>query len=800
MLLIYLSCIWVAGIWLGTAWELPPLLALLTLAPLPLLFFTRRRRPLLLATLGIFLFVAAAVYSYGSLYGVDDTKVRYYNDGGTVVVEGMVAADPDERDRSTRLTLAAARIGRDDGWHEVGGDVLVFVPRYPAYAYGDVLRVVGELETPPALDGFDYRGYLAHQGIYSIIYYPQIEVLETGRGFPPLAWIYTLRGHLADSLAGVLPEPQAALAQGIILGMRGNIPADVREDFARSGTSHLLAISGLHLGIMAGIFLGLGLWLFGRRRYLYVWLALAAVWGYAVITGMNPPVVRGAIMASLFLVAEALGRQRSAITALTVAAAVMVGISPYILGDAAFQLSFLAMAGLIFISPVLRDWGRRVTARLGETGALTAGANFTVDALSVTLGAVLAVWPVVAYYFGYVSLVGPLATFLALPMLPGIIVAGGLAALLFLAVPVVGQAVGWLAWLFLSYFLAVVGGLGAPAAASVAVDAVHPAFIWGYYIVLAALIWWRGRSRRRRLIAGVSGLFRGGGKVLFPWRKWLIAPLLIGAVLVTSGAAALPDDDLRVSFLDCGEGDAVLIQRGSRQVLVDGGPGPEAVMNELGRLMPFWDRSLDLVVLTHPHADHLGGLVEVLRRYRVEQVLAPDIPSEASLYAEWQRLIGEKAIPVTVAQTGQRIDLGGGVVIEVLGPPLELLTGTDSDTDNNGVVLRLVCGEVSFLFTADIMAGAEWELLRGRVDIAADVLKVAHHGSATSTTAAFLEVAGPQVAVISCGEGNRFGHPDEAVIDRLGEYISPDYIYRTDERGSIDFVTDGQTLRVETAR
>ena len=161
----------------------------------------------------------------------------------------------------------------------------------------------------------------------------------------------------------MLPEPQASLAQGIVLGIRGNIPQSLNNDFARSGTAHLLAISGINLGIMAGILLSIGIWLFGRRHYLYVWLALGIVWFYAAITGMNPPVVRGAIMASLFLVAELLGRQRSAIVALTLAAAVMVGVSPYILGDASFQLSFLAMAGLIFLSPVFRNLGRRQSRR-----------------------------------------------------------------------------------------------------------------------------------------------------------------------------------------------------------------------------------------------------------------------------------------------------------------------------------------------------------------------------------------------------------------------------------------------------
>jgi competence protein ComEC len=803
VLLIYFSIIWVVGIWLGSKLDLPPVLGLIALVPLSLLFFTRHyRRPLVLAGLGIIIFVGAATYSYASLYAVDEGKVRNYNDSGAVEIQGMVAGDPDVRDKNTRLTLSAAEIRLDDGWHDVAGQVLVFVPRYPAYEYGDVLRVAGEMATPPRLDDFDYRGYLAHQGIYSTMLYPEIEVLDKGRGSPPLAWVYSLRGRLAQEIVEVLPEPQASLAQGIILGIRGNIPQDIKDDFTRSGTAHLLAISGLHLGIMAGILLGIGLWLFGRRRYLYVWLALGAVWFYTIITGMNPPVVRGAIMASLFLVAEFMGRQRSAMVALTLAAAVMVGVHPYILGDAAFQMSFLAMAGLIFIFPILRELGQRATAAVvGEEGALASTANVVVDTLSATLGAIIAVWPVVAYYFGIISLVGPLATFLALPSLPGIIVTGALAALLGLAAPFLGQVVGWLAWLFLSYLLLVVGGLGSSTVASLEVSSLHPAFIWGYYLVLAAAIWWNGHWRRQRhLLAGAAGLFKGGVRLSFDLKKWLLVPLLVVAVLVSGTAATLPDNDLHVSFIDVGEGDAVLIQMGSRQILVDGGPSPREITLELGSRMPFWDRTIDLLVLTHPHHDHLAGLVEVLRRYRVEQVLYPDLDYASPLYDEWSRLIGEKGIKSTFACAGQQVDLGDGIIMKVLSPQADPVTGSESDIDNNSVVLRLSSGDISFLLTGDIMSEAERELIRKRANLNGTVLKVAHHGSDSSTTPEFLAVVSPRVAVISCGAGNRFGHPDDDIVDRLEERLGAGNIYRTDEHGTIDFITDGERLWVEAGR
>lgn len=806
MLLIYFSCIWVAGIWLGSVLNLPPALSLLGLIPLATLFFTRNyRKPLVLTGLGIIVVVIAAGYSYSSLFGVDEGNARFYNDSDVTEIRGTVSAAPDVRDTSVRLTLSAADVKLDDGWREVAGKVLVVVPRYPAYNYGDYLHINGKLETPPQVGDFDYRGYLAHQGIYSTIYYPAIEVLDTGRGFRPLAWVYGLRSRLSEVLAEVLPEPQAALAQGIVLGIRTNIPAGLQNDFAVSGTTHLLAISGLNIGIMAGVLLGIGLWLFGRRHYLYVWLALGAVWLYTLITGMSPPVMRGAFMASIFLVAEALGRQRSGAVGLFFTAAIMVGISPYVLGDASFQLSFMAMAGLIFIYPVLQGLGRKlVSSKLGEEGTLVSIANVTVDTWSATLAATIAVWPILAYYFGFVSLISPLATFLAMPALSLVIVIGALTGVIGLFALAAAQVLGWLAWLFLSYMILVVSGLASPSLSSVTVGPIHPAVVEGYYLLLAVLIWLNGRWRKsKNPFSGAAGRMKAGLSISFGMSlkmKWLIVPLLLLAVLVSYTAATMPGDDLRVSFLDVGEGDAALIQQGSRQILVDGGPSPQAITQELSRQMPFWDRTIDLLVLTHPHQDHLAGLLEVMRRYQVGQVLYLPSDYPSPVYDELKNIIAEKGIHSTVARAGLRIDFGNSVSMKVLSPPEPLLSGTESDIDNNSVVLRLSDGAVSFLLTGDIMSEAEWELVRNRAEVASTVIKVAHHGSDTSSTPEFLAVADPRAAVISCGTGNKFGHPFASVLDRLKEKVGAGNVYRTDKQGTIDFFTDGTKLWVETAK
>jgi competence protein ComEC len=246
-----------------------------------------------------------------------------------------------------------------------------------------------------------------------------------------------------------------------------------------------------------------------------------------------------------------------------------------------------------------------------------------------------------------------------------------------------------------------------------------------------------------------------------------------------------------------GQGDAILIQTPNGQdILIDGGPDPQKINLELSKKLPFWDRTIDLVVCTQPQADHITGLVEVLQRYKVKQVLEPGLSYNSSIHQEWCSLVEEKQIKRDKAQAGQEIDLGNGIKLEVLNPPASLWEGTSDDVDNNGVVLRLSWGKVSFLFTADIREEVEFALIGQRANLKSTVLKVSHHGSKTSTTSQFLAAVAPEVAVISVGEDNPFGHPSPEVLERLIDRLGEDNVYRTDEDGTIEFITDGEKLWV----
>ena len=228
---------------------------------------------------------------------------------------------------------------------------------------------------------------------------------------------------------------------------------------------------------------------------------------------------------------------------------------------------------------------------------------------------------------------------------------------------------------------------------------------------------------------------------------------------------------------------------------MDGGPSAQAISGELGKHLPFWDRTIELVVLTHPHTDHLTGLLEVLQRYKVQNVLYLDTDYQTPMEQEWLSLIQTNGIKSTLARAGQVVNLGDNeTTVEVINPA----PGSSVPAMDNGIVLRLSDGKISFLLTSDISQESELDLITRRADLNSTVLKVAHHGSNYSSSAAFLAVVDPKLAVISVGADNMFGHPNAETINRLIDAVGLDKIYRTDKNGTVECITNGEKLWVKT--
>ncbi|MGI2336259.1 MAG: DNA internalization-related competence protein ComEC/Rec2 [Dehalogenimonas sp.] len=782
MALIFLSLAWVAGIWIGSITT--PSVWWLVLAVLPgvLLVFRKWRRSGLIIGLAALVLTGGSLFYQSGLTPVDKSHVGWYT-AGVYTIEGVLSRMPEEKEKSQALRLTDIVIFSEGERRSVSGAVLVYLPPFPKFGYGDRITVSGRLLEPPVFETFDWRAYLARDEVYVTMLYPEVWTVDPGHGNSILGKIYSFRESLADNLKSLLPEPQASLAQGLTLGIRSGIPDDVRQNFAASGTAHLLAISGLHLSIIAGAILLLTRGLLGRRGYWYVWLAMLGIWGFVILSGLAPPVVRGAVMASVFLLAELTGRQKSALPALCLAAAVMTTANPQLLWSASFQMTFGAMSGLIFLLPPFEHLVRQLAARFPGTGSRFYSLVYYPGAgLAVTTAAVAGVAPLIAYYFGGVSLTGGVATLAAMPVVP-LVIFGGLAtgavALVsnVLAVPLAGFT--WLGLTYLLNITQVFSRLPVPSFSDF-----EALFIWGFYTVLALAAWrlnhWyrqQNESERPKKTAG------------FNW-KFAMPSVLLAVVLVSAGLFTPVDNRLRVVFLNVGQGDAVYIRTPAGQdILIDGGPSPQRLVQELGRQMPFWNRTIELVVTTHPDADHLTGLLEALKRYEVNQVVHSGVSAETELYEEWTKLIAELEIRNDQVSAGQRIRLEGGLEFEVHNP---FEPGID-DTNEGSLVLSLTYDTVSFLFTADLPASAEQELIYRRLLPDTTVLKVAHHGSVASTSGAFLAVSQPELAVIQVGK-NSYGHPADSVIVALKSWVNEDGLYRTDLSGTVAMVTDGRTI------
>lgn len=676
----------------------------------------------------------------------------------------------------------------------------------PYLRYGDRLRVSGNAELPAPIGDFDYAAWLESQGIAAILWARRTEWVGAGSWFTPAALLHRVRGALAQGIRAGIPDPQAGLAQALLLGIRGNLPDAVKDDFRTAGMSHLLAISGLHVGVVMTLTLAAAGAIAGRGSPPAVVVTLLTVWGYAILSGLEPPVARAAIMGSLVLGSALLGRGLRGPTALLLAAALMLAAQPELLGSLSFLLSFSAMAGVIVALPLITVVAALATAPLasfrGGPALWTQHiVSLLVASVIISLLTTLATMPLVAAHFGVIPLMSVPATILAMPALPFALLSAAITAVVGLIAAPLALAVGTLAWAPLAWLMAVAGAMP-PHLLTAEWLAGPAAMVW--YGALGLLIGLASTSSLRRRLAELR---RNIG-----WRPAGAAAALAAAipvvviiiVLLTARiSAAGADGRLHVHILDIGQGDAILVVTpDGRQLLIDGGPDPAVALTALGNLLPPTDRTLDIVAVTHLDSDHSGGLLGVLARYRAGIVLQGATSPDSALYPHWQAVLARREQPAVTLRAGQRIRLGDAVTLEVLSPPGDggamPPAGVRRNANNDSLAMRLDYGAISFLFTGDIESDVERRLAAQHGDrLQADVLKVAHHGSRTSTAPEFLRAVQPRAAVISAGRDNRFGHPHPEVTARLEEAVGAGNLFLTARDGTVEFISDGAGLWVK---
>ena len=679
--------------------------------------------------------------------------------------------------------------------------VAATLPWYPPVVPGDRVGLTGRIRPPPE---DDYGTYLARIGAVGTLRADALEVLPATDSLA--GQLEGLRRSAAEGLDRAIPEPEAGLAAGVLIGLRDRVDRDLAAAFTTAGASHVVAISGWNIAIVASTLAAVGGGLQRRRRAI---LTAVAIVLYVAFVGPSASVVRAGVMAGVVLLARELGRPGTAAAALGWAVTGLLLVDPAWIDDAGFRLSVLATAGII-------AWGSSMTERLAgpAPGRLR---RWLAEILGVSLAAQAATTPIVLLEFGRLSLVAPAVNLVVVPLVPPAMAAGTLALgaglLVGLGLPsILAVLVGLPAWALYAVMVAAVRlGAGLPMAsvelgppwdsisAAVSLVAILAVARWGGRL-LAARAAARAAVVRERPSTGVAGSGRrpGRGASNRGMRGAAIAlcASIVGLALVV---AYRPDGVARVVVLDVGQGDGILVEggRGGRMV-VDGGPDPGRLLIALDERLPPWDRRIDILVLTHPHEDHVAGLALLLQRYRVGRVYEPGMLGPGPGYDAWARFLAGRGPPRGRLSTGDQVTLDS-IRFRVLWPDANRVPEQPADTGagiNNVSVVLL--GEVAgrrFLLAGDVEEGVDPELLARGLP-AVDLLKVAHHGSGSASTREFLEAVRPSVAVVSAGAGNPYGHPAPATLERLGELAGR--TYRTDTDGTIEVAIGGDGLRVRT--
>jgi competence protein ComEC len=673
------------------------------------------------------------------------------------------------------------------------------LPRYPPIEPGDRITVEGR--TRPRPDS-PYGHYLERLGAWGTLDARTMDALA--RPVDPGTLLESWRRDAGETLTRVLPEPEAGLAAGILIGLRDRVDREVAAAFTTAGVSHVVAISGWNIAIVAAAVGAMAGRLGRRRRAIVTTLAVLA---YIVFAGASPSVLRAGAMAGVVLLARESGRSGRAAAALGLAAYLLLLAEPALVSDAGFQLSTLATAGLV-------AWATPLTERLDR---MTGGhlPRWLSESLGVSLAAQAATLPLVLASFGRLALISPVVNLLIVPlvtpaMAAGLVALGGGALVSVGAPGVVGSVLAGPGWVALRLIIGIVDVAAAVPLASVAFDPVV-----GVGLGVATAVLGGGliavRRRGRGAAAGSSsmhaieatrarpGAKRGSVASRAATLSLVVAVTVAGAVAVTRPAGVA-----RITILDVGQGDAILIEgsRGGR-LLVDGGPDPDRLLVELDRRIPPWDRRLDAIVLSHPHEDHVAGLALLLDRYEVGRVLEPGMRGPGPGYAAWLDRLARPGAPA-------RLSIGAGdrlavdeIAMQVLWPIRGQVPAEPPDSgsgiNNVSVVLLGVIGERRFLLAGDVEQDVDPSLLTEGLP-RVDLLKVAHHGSRTATTDAFVAAVRPRIAVASAGADNPYGHPARPTLERLA--AAGARVYRTDVDGtvSISFEPRGPTVRTEPRR
>ena len=781
--------------------------------------------------------------------------IQNFSDETRWQIAGVVDSHPVAAKYLKKFVLRADTLTHKKTSYPVTGKIQVTIRgQGPVFARGDRVVFRSRLRQPRNFNnpgGFNYRRFMAFKGLWRTAYTKgsRLQVVQRASSGDLVQQLDDVRRALAALIDRAGKGPSAAVLKALVIGDRSAISSEVRDGFNRAGVGHILAISGLHIGIVATVAFFFFHNLLRRVRPL-LWRAwtrkgaaifsLVPVCIYGLVSGMSPSTQRAVIMVGAFLMTFLVEREGDTLNTLALAAFIILIWFPPALFSISFQLSFAAVLSILYGLSCIQK-----AASIDGQNAKSGMANQLFRKLGgfflISLLAICGTLPLVMFYFNQISLIGLFANFVVVPLVGFVVIPCGLLTLFIY--PVSSQiAYGCvkICLFVLDYVLLAINYFADLPFAAIKTFTPSPFEIVCYYVLGWVVLnglntrqapasyrnlpnataehasvqqWYlkpQGRFSLYRLfsrVASVHKLLTAGSAAK---RGAIIGLVVVLALLVDAGywfARRHLNSDLRVTYIDVGQGNSALLELpGGHTVLIDGGGFSDNNTFDMGArvLAPFlWRKkikTIDTLVLSHPNSDHLNGLIFIARYFNVKTIWTNNETQATQGYDRLQNIISRKQINLPDFQHMPRQLLINGVEFCFLYPPADFLTQKASQkwrsTNNNSLVVKVSFGDISFLFAGDIMAEAERELVDiAGADLACDVLLVPHHGSRTSSSQPFLLSVEPEVAVFSAGWKNRFRFPHATVLaayEKIGCRT-----FRTDQNGAIMIKTDGNCLTVK---
>ena len=672
----------------------------------------------------------------------------YKDDKSIISATAVVIKGPSEGEYNYKYTVKA-RTGKYKNKKFI---VYINKKNKKLLEYGDLIEIKGEYSAPEVArnyKGFDYSQYLKTLNIYGTIKVEESEIINKNQLSPILISINNIKEKMIDNANRNMPKRTANLLLGILIGERDNIQEDIIESFRTANLSHILAVSGAHTSY---IILGIT-YLISKsktpKRIGYI-ITIINLLIFIIITGASYSVVRACIMAIVVIGAKICYRKENFFTSICISLIIILIQNPFAINDIGLKLSFMGTAGIVIFNKSITNFFIKLKIK-----------QKIAEALSVTFSAQLMIMPITILNFNTISLTFFISNILASPLLGIIIIFGFISIFISSILNPISKILFLILHIFLELLILVSKVTEKIPGSSILVKTPNILFAIVYYILILFFNYFfvikQNPTRRFHkkiikiiTIKNIKNAFK------------VIAVVFLIMLLLTR-IVRIINPTLKIYFIDVGQGDSTLIVTPkNKKILIDGGEGKTNVLFQY-----LFDRiinKIDYIIISHFDSDHCNGLIEIIEKMRVENIVMSKQSKESEEYKKILEIIKQKNIKVSSVKAEDKIIIEKNLYTKILNPAEKF---EFQDLNNNALVAKLVYKNFSMLFTGDIEKAEENLAKKYKNELKSTILKVAHHGSKTSTSEEFLKYVEPQIALIGVGENNKFGHPNQITIEKL---------------------------------